>query len=114
MAKSGSDKGMEGAESGEWGIGNEKRFPYPHSPLPTPYSLFAFFVLLALFASTLHALSPAGSSSRPQSHSQISNAGYVEAGACVECHREIAESYARTAMARTFGAVRSENNLPEL
>jgi len=32
----------------------------------------------------------------------------------VECHREIAESYARTAMARTFGAVRSEHEFPEL
>src|SRR5262250_2997502 len=46
--------------------------------------------------------------------SQISNAGYLEPGACAECHREIAESYARTAMARTFGAVRSENEYPEL
>jgi predicted CXXCH cytochrome family protein len=32
----------------------------------------------------------------------------------VECHREIADSYARTAMARTFSAVRSENDFPEL
>jgi predicted CXXCH cytochrome family protein len=46
--------------------------------------------------------------------SQISNAGYVEPGACAECHRDIAESYARTAMARTFGAVQSENDFPEL
>ncbi len=46
--------------------------------------------------------------------SQISNAGYVEPGACAECHREVAESYARTAMARTFGAVQSENDFPEL
>ena len=49
-----------------------------------------------------------------RSSSQISNAGYVEPGACAECHRDIAESYARTAMARTFGAVQSENDFPEL
>jgi len=30
--------------------------------------------------------------------------GYVEAGACAVCHRAIAESYAQTGMARTFGA----------
>src|SRR5262245_63791831 len=49
-----------------------------------------------------------------QPTSQISNAGYVEPGVCAECHREISESYARTAMARTFGVVRSENGFPEL
>src|SRR5262245_50123422 len=49
-----------------------------------------------------------------QPDSQLSNAGYVEPGACAECHREIAESYARTAMARTFGAAQSENDFPEL
>ncbi len=52
--------------------------------------------------------------SQRQSSSQTSNAGYVEPGACAECHREIAESYARTAMARTFGAVESEKDFPEL
>src|SRR5215468_2009787 len=51
---------------------------------------------------------------QPQSTYQLSNAGYVEPGACAECHREIAESYGRTAMARTFGAVQSENDFPEL
>src|SRR5262245_25078468 len=51
---------------------------------------------------------------QPRSASQISNAGYVEPGACAECHRDIAESYARTAMERSFGAVRSENDFPEL
>src|SRR5262245_32370892 len=114
MAKSGSEKGVKGVGSGEWGMGKEKRFPRPHSPLPIPRSLFNFFALLAFFASALHALTPSGLSSQSQSPSQISNAGYVEPGACAECHREIAESYARTAMARTFGAVRAENDLPEL
>jgi predicted CXXCH cytochrome family protein len=33
------------------------------------------------------------------------NTGYLQPGACAECHQKIAESYARTAMARTFGAV---------
>jgi tetratricopeptide (TPR) repeat protein len=51
---------------------------------------------------------------QPQTTSQQSNAGYAEPGACAECHREIAESYARTAMARTFSAVRSENEFPGL
>src|SRR5215470_5583455 len=51
---------------------------------------------------------------QPQSTYQLSNAGYVEPGACAECHREIAESYGRTAMARTFGAVQSVNDFPEL
>src|SRR5262249_31400265 len=51
---------------------------------------------------------------QPLPTAQLSNAGYVEPGACAECHREIAESYSRTAMARTFGAVRSENEFPEL
>jgi len=50
---------------------------------------------------------------QPQLPSPTSNAGYLEPGACTDCHREIAESYARTAMARTFGAVRSENEFPE-
>ncbi len=44
----------------------------------------------------------------------VSNDGYLEPGACASCHREIAESYARTAMARTFGAVRTGNEFPEL
>src|SRR5262245_12142387 len=48
------------------------------------------------------------------SFSSISKAGYLEPGDCAACHREIAESYARTGMARTFGTVRSENEFPEL
>ena len=77
-------------------------------------SVFALFALLVFFASTFGASKPWGTSAQLQSPSQISNAGYVEPGACVECHREIAESYARTGMARTFGAVRSESEFPEL
>jgi len=112
MAKSGSKK--KGVGSREWGAGTAKLLSPPHSPLPTPHSLFIFFVILVFFASALHALTPSGLSFQPQSASQISNAGYVEPGACAECHREVAESYARTAMARTFGAVQSENDFPEL
>ena len=44
----------------------------------------------------------------------IANAGYVEPGACTSCHQEIAASYARTAMARTFGVVRSTAEIPTL
>jgi tetratricopeptide (TPR) repeat protein len=44
----------------------------------------------------------------------ISNEGYLEPGACAACHREIAESYARTAMARSFGRVRPDKTFPEL
>src|SRR5262245_62917350 len=76
--------------------------------------VFAFFAFFAFFASTFSASKPGGSSAHPQSAPQISNAGYAEPDACAECHREIAESYARTAMARTFGPVRSENDVPEL
>jgi predicted CXXCH cytochrome family protein len=94
MAKSGSKKGKKGEN--------------------TIKRVFAFFALLVFFASALHALTPSGLSSQPQSPSQISNAGYVASGACVECHREIAESYARTAMARTFSAEKSENDFSEL
>src|SRR5262245_39083882 len=94
MAKSGSKKGRKGRD-------NKK-------------GVFAFFVVLAFFACTLRALISAGSSVQPLSLSQIWNPEYVEPGACAECHREIAESYARTAMARTFGAVQSENDFPEL
>jgi hypothetical protein len=37
---------------GNWECGMEmgKQFPIPHSPLPTPYSLMASFVLVAFFA----------------------------------------------------------------
>src|SRR5262249_24225290 len=110
MAKIGSKKGMGGVGDGEWGMGNGDGKAIYLSPLPTPHSshsLLAFFAVLAVFASALWALIPSGLSSQPQSPSQISNAGYVEPSACAECHREIAESYSHTAMARTFGAVRS-------
>ncbi|HKQ74432.1 MAG TPA: tetratricopeptide repeat protein [Blastocatellia bacterium] len=76
--------------------------------------VFAFFALFAFFISTFSASKPVPSSAQPRSQTQLPNAGYAEPGACVECHREIAESYARTAMARTFGVVRSENEFPEL
>jgi hypothetical protein len=42
----------KGVGSGEWGVETRKLFSHPHSPLPTPYSLFAFFVLFAFFASS--------------------------------------------------------------
>jgi tetratricopeptide (TPR) repeat protein len=48
------------------------------------------------------------------SSAPISNNSYLEPGACASCHQAIAESYARTAMARTFGAVRSASEFPEL
>src|SRR5262245_56389144 len=43
-----------GVGSREWGMGTRKSFsnPIPHSSFPTPHSLFAFFALLALFASS--------------------------------------------------------------
>ncbi len=69
------------------------------------------FALLAFFSSVLCLLIPPGSSSQP---SRILNAGYVEPGACSECHREIAESYARTGMARTFGAAQPAKEFLEL
>ena len=49
-----------------------------------------------------------------RSSNSTSNPGYAEAGACATCHREISESYARTAMARTFGVMRHGNEFPEL
>jgi hypothetical protein len=94
MAKIGSKKGKKGKN-------NKKK-------------VFAFFALFGFFASTFSASNPGGSSAQPQSTTQISNAGHAEPGACAECHREIAEGYARTAMARTFGIVRSDNEFPEL
>lgn len=94
MAKTGNKKGKKGKN-------NKKK-------------VFAFFAFIAFFAPTFSASKSGGSSAHPQSTPQISNAGYAEPGACAECHREIAESYARTAMARTFGPVRSENDFPEL
>src|SRR5215475_102224 len=51
----GSEKGKKGVGSGGWGTGMGEQFPTPHSPLPTPHSLFAllaFFTLFSFFAST--------------------------------------------------------------
>jgi predicted CXXCH cytochrome family protein len=75
---------------------------------------FVLFALLVLFASAFGSLKSNNSSARGQFTPQITSAGYVDPAACVECHREIAESYARTAMARTFSAVQSVNDYPEL
>ena len=40
--------------------------------------------------------------------------GYVESGTCAVCHSQIAQSYALSGMARTFGALRSPQQFPEL
>ena len=48
------------------------------------------------------------------STAQVNNAGYLEPGACDGCHQEIANSYARTGMARTFGSIRAATQFPEL
>jgi len=40
----------KGVGNREWGVGRWKFLSHPHSPLPTPYSLFASFALFALFA----------------------------------------------------------------
>jgi tetratricopeptide (TPR) repeat protein len=40
--------------------------------------------------------------------------GYADPTACARCHQAIAESYAKSGMARTFGAVRSSEQFPEL
>ncbi|HEY7181048.1 MAG TPA: hypothetical protein VIC84_06500, partial [Blastocatellia bacterium] len=76
--------------------------------------VFALFALLAFFASAFSASNPEGLMPQHKSSSQISDAGYVESAACAECHREIAEGYARTAMARTFRSAPPENDFPEL
>ncbi len=44
----------------------------------------------------------------------VSNNGYADPNACASCHQAIADSYAKSAMARTFGAVRSAAQFPEL
>jgi hypothetical protein len=42
-AKSAKEAEREwGMGNEEWGMGMGKKFPSSHSPLPTPYSLFAF------------------------------------------------------------------------
>ncbi|HEX4945841.1 MAG TPA: tetratricopeptide repeat protein [Blastocatellia bacterium] len=45
---------------------------------------------------------------------QPSITSYAEPSSCASCHQAIAESYARSAMARTFGVVRSAEQFPEL
>jgi Flp pilus assembly protein TadD len=50
----------------------------------------------------------------PSSKAQVTNTGYLEPHACDACHQEIANSYARTGMARTFGAIRTATDFPEL
>ena len=49
-----------------------------------------------------------------QSQPQVTNAGYLKAGACAACHEAVAESYARTGMARSFGKVQAQGIFPEL
>src|SRR5262245_58899774 len=49
-----------------------------------------------------------------QSPSQKSDAGYIDPAACAKCHQEIAESYARTGMARSFGMVLTGKEFPGL
>lgn len=41
-------------------------------------------------------------------------AGYVDPALCATCHREIAETYSRTGMGRSFGAVRAVTSIPEI
>src|SRR5207248_5410072 len=40
-------------------------------------------------------------------------AGYVEPSTCAECHRHIAENYARTGMGRGFRSAGADSSLPE-
>lgn len=61
--------------------------------------LFLSVVLLALGAQ--------------RSPSSINN-GYAEPTTCANCHQAIAQSYAQSAMARTFGVVTSAKQFPEL
>lgn len=49
-----------------------------------------------------------------QRSSSIINNGYAEPNSCASCHQAIAESYAQSAMAQTFGAVTSAQQFPEL
>ena len=42
------------------------------------------------------------------------NSGYVDPGVCATCHRTIAESYSRTGMGRSFGAVRATAAIPAI
>src|SRR5207237_8068938 len=39
--------------------------------------------------------------------------GYADPAVCAGCHRQIAETYARTGMGRSFRPVRAETRLPE-
>ena len=45
--------------------------------------------------------------------SQTGPPGYVDPGSCARCHRQIAETYARTGMARSFRSVSPNTTLPE-
>src|SRR5664279_3248527 len=40
--------------------------------------------------------------------------GYVDPLVCATCHRSIAESYARTGMGRSFGAVQTNTFIPAI
>jgi predicted CXXCH cytochrome family protein len=44
----------------------------------------------------------------------VRGAGYVDPALCATCHRPIAESYARTGMGRSFGAVEGGARIPEI
>jgi predicted CXXCH cytochrome family protein len=44
----------------------------------------------------------------------VGGAGYVDPALCATCHRPIAESYARTGMGRSFGAVGASTRIPEI
>jgi predicted CXXCH cytochrome family protein len=40
--------------------------------------------------------------------------GYADPAVCAVCHRQIAETYSKTGMSRTFRSVRTDRRLPEL
>ncbi len=56
----------------------------------------------------LTVLSPCAAQTAPN------GSGYVNAAACAECHAKIAETYARTGMARSFGGVTSGASVPPI
>src|SRR5262245_58438837 len=61
--------------------------------------------ILALACFLISLAGARSQSSAPQSPA------YVSPSTCSACHREIAESYARTGMARSFGAMRPKDTL---
>lgn len=79
----------------------------PEQPKPLPQRRIRMCLVLVWLAVGLAVV-------QHQSSSQTASTGYVEPGTCASCHREIAESYARSGMARTFGAVQSADEFPEL